>query len=127
MHYLDSSAIAKLIIVENESIALRNFLDGQLVTSALAKIEIFRACNNYDRSLLPQAAQVFEYFTFLDIDEKVIRLSQRLVEIPYLKSLDSIHLATAKGLSNLIDKVVTYDKQMIRAATELELPIATPI
>ncbi len=127
MHYLDSSAIAKLIIVEKESAALKKYLSGQLVTSSLAKIEIYKACNQYDKTLLHQVEEVFKFFLFFNIDDKVIRASQKLVEISYLRSLDSIHLATATIIVGMIDQVVTYDKQMIRAAKELNLPVITPV
>lgn len=127
MHYLDSSAIAKLIIVEKESAALKKFLSGQLVTSSLAKIEIYKACNQYDKTLLPQVEEVFKFFLFLNIDDKVIKVSQKLVELSYLRSLDSIHLATATIVIGMIDQVVTYDKQMIKAAKELDLPVITPV
>ena len=65
--------------------------------------------------------------SFFEINKKVIERTKKLVEIPYLKSLDSIHLSTALGIAELIDGVVTYDKQMIKAAKELELSVVSPV
>jgi predicted nucleic acid-binding protein len=64
--------------------------------------------------------------TFFDINQGVISQAKDLVDIPYLKSLDSIHIATVKGIQNYIKSVITYDKQMIRALQDLELPTASP-
>lgn len=126
MLYLDSSAITKLIRFEAESTALRKFLKKELITSNLSKIEIYRACINYDKTLLVQADKVFNSFIFVDIDDRVINDSKKLVEIPFLRSLDAIHLATARGLIAFIDSVVTYDKKMLQAAAVLKLPTASP-
>jgi len=41
-----------------------------------------------------------------------------------LRSLDAIHLATARQLGTDLGVVVTYDQRLTRAALELGLPVA---
>ncbi|MFM1864887.1 MAG: hypothetical protein RL677_667, partial [Actinomycetota bacterium] len=96
-------------------------------SSDLTKIEIYRVCARLDEKSIEVANRVFEFMSFFEINKKVIERTKKLVEIPYLKSLYSIHLSTALGIAELIDGVVTYDKQMIRAAKELELSVVSPV
>jgi predicted nucleic acid-binding protein len=126
LYYLDSSAVVKLIFIESESTALRRFLKGDLVSSDLTKIEVYRVCARLDKSSIKVADQVIKRITFFDINQGVISQARNLVDIPYLKSLDSIHIATVKGIQNYIKSVITYDKQMIRALQDLKLPTASP-
>jgi predicted nucleic acid-binding protein len=43
-----------------------------------------------------------------------------------LRSLDAIHLATARILSGDLDAVVSYDDRLLKAAQDAGLPIASP-
>ena len=127
LYYLDSSAVVKLVFEEKESDSLRAFLKQNLVSSDLTKIEVYRVCARLDKKSIEVANKVFECMSFFEINKKVIERTKKLVEIPYLKSLDSIHVSTALGIAELIDGFVTYDKQMIRAAKELELSVVSPV
>jgi predicted nucleic acid-binding protein len=45
---------------------------------------------------------------------------------PVLRSLDAIHLATARLVGDDLDHLITYDKRMIAAAVAVGMPVATP-
>jgi predicted nucleic acid-binding protein len=125
--YLDSSAIVKLAIRENESVALRRYLRRRrpLISSSLARTEVMRA-------LLPggdvAVAAGRKVLTRLDL----IRISTRILDeaavlLPAdLRSLDAIHLATARRLAHDLGAVVTYDERMAEAAMHLGHRVATP-
>jgi hypothetical protein len=44
-----------------------------------------------------------------------------------LRSLDAIHVATAKLTGEALDQVITYDKRMAAAATAVGVPTVSPL
>jgi uncharacterized protein len=125
--YLDSSAIVKLAVREDESLALRRYLRRRrpLVSSSLARTEVLRA-------LLPAGDDVVgvgrKVLTGLDL----IRISTGVLDdaallLPAdLRSLDAIHLATARRLGQDLGAIVTYDERMADAATHLGHRVVVP-
>jgi predicted nucleic acid-binding protein len=49
-----------------------------------------------------------------------------LLEQPFLRTLDAIHLATAAGIRASLSAFVTYDKRLAAAAEDAGLPVASP-
>jgi uncharacterized protein len=125
--YLDSSAIVKLALREAESDALQRHLRRRrpLVSSALARVEVLRALLAEGDAALTRGRTVLR-----SID--LVRMSDRLLEVaaglapPGLRTLDAIHLATARRLGRDLGHVVTYDERMLDAARELRLRTASP-
>jgi uncharacterized protein len=125
--YLDSSAIVKLAVRENESVALRRYLRRRrpLVSSSLARTEVVRA-------LLPggndAVAAGWKVLTRLDL----VRISMGVLDeaavlLPAdLRSLDAVHLATARRLGQDLGVIVTYDEQIAEAATHLGHRVVAP-
>jgi predicted nucleic acid-binding protein len=125
--YLDSSAIVKLAVSEPESSALRRYLSRRktLVTSALARTEVSRA-------LLPQGAdavlrgdEVLRRMHLLRVNDRVLSEAGRM-EPAELRSLDAIHMATAKQFGTELKRVVTYDARMADAARALGWRVSSP-
>jgi uncharacterized protein len=50
-----------------------------------------------------------------------------LVDPPALRSLDSVHLATAVAIREAIGCFITYDKELANAARAINLPVAAPV
>ncbi len=125
--YLDTSALVKFVQVEPETKALRSYLHDHpddAVTSDLATVELMRAVAGSDRAS-ENGRRVLEATARIpltrDILDDAIELSPKI-----LRTLDAIHLATALLVPDLT-AVVTYDRRMIAAATEvLGLSIASP-
>ena len=125
--YLDSSALVKLAVREPESTALRTYLRKRRpwVSSALARTEVRRA-------LLPFGDQVLEAGAGVLARCDLVRISNRAldgagaVRPVEVRSLDAIHLATARLLGDDLGVIVTYDERMIVAATSLDLRVAHP-
>lgn len=80
--------------------------------------------------VVPEAAQsaqrTLAKFDFINISESVVRIAESFLGLPSLKSLDSIHVASALSVSNEIDGIISYDKKMISNATSLGLLVHTP-
>ena len=61
----------------------------------------------------------------LDVNEAILNAAGALLPAD-LRSLDAIHLATARQLGNELGQVITYDGRMASAARLLRLKVATP-
>jgi len=128
--YMDSSALIKRVIVEQESTDLVDFLDAHyqqadlLASSSLAWVEVSRAV--LARAHAPTAAGDLIDGAMSGIDERpmtaeVVSVARR---IEPLRSLDAIHLATAVLID--ADLVVTYDDRLADACRRNSLAVASP-
>lgn len=128
--YLDSSALVKLVKRETESSALRRFLrrhrlDGR-VTSALARVEVVRAVSAGGPVAVAharrQVARVDQVLLGRDLLDDAATISPGSV----LRSLDAIHLASARLIGADLRAIVTYDQRMKDAAVEIGLVVEAP-
>jgi predicted nucleic acid-binding protein len=125
--YLDSSALVKLVVREPETDALRAYLrsaDPVRVSSALARTEVVRAVAPYGaveaaRRLLGSLHDVVVTRALLD---EAGDLAAELA----LRSLDAVHLATARSIADHLDVVITYDRRMLAGAQALGLRALAP-
>ncbi len=125
--YLDSSAIVKLVVREAESTPLRKFLRRHpiRVSSALARVEVLRAVRLHGEAAIAHARAVLGRIVLIGIGDEVLDRAASLDGV-VLRSLDAIHLATALGLDDELDLVLTYDDRMLKAAVAAGLRTATP-
>lgn len=125
--YLDSSAIVKLVVREEESSALRTFLRrrGPYVSSSLARTEVLRAMLPLGAPAWKRAEDVLMRIELIRIGPKILS-DAGMLQPDDLRSLDAIHLATALLLGRSLRTVVIYDVRMARAARALGLPVAAP-
>jgi predicted nucleic acid-binding protein len=125
--YVDSSAIVKLVVRERESAALSRFLRTRrpLVSSALSRVEVERACLALGDAVRARVRDVLARFELVRINERVIATAGAM--LPHeLRSLDAIHLATAALFDASLQRVVTYDARMAAAAQACGFRVATP-
>lgn len=130
MIYLDTAALVKLIRREPESDALADWLDarpGMLwVSSALIEVELPRALRRTEPGLLGDVPATVARVARYDIDP-VVRAAAAAYPDPDLRSLDAIHLATARGVfGHRLAAFVTYDRRLLAAAAASGLPIESP-
>lgn len=125
--YLDTSAAVKLLVEEDESSALAQWLAGRTesVSSALLRTEIVRTIRRRLPERLERARRIATRVTLVAIDDEILNRAGDL-EPRAMRSLDAIHLATALRLADDLDALVTYDRRMIEAARALGLPVASP-
>ncbi len=127
VHYLDTSALTKLVVAEAESTALRAWLsaDREPVACDLARTELLRAVRRSAPDRLLQARAVLDSLTLIEVTTAIFEQAGRL-DPPALRSLDSLHLAAALDLGDDLDTVVTYDDRLAQAARLNGIPITAP-
>lgn len=125
--YLDSSAFVKLLVPERETSALRRTLKmfDHLVSSAVLKVEVVRAVRLVDPSRAQEAAEATRSLRLIAADDQLIDSAMRL-DPPTMRTLDSIHVASALCLGDDLAALITYDARMSEAAKVLGLPVQAP-
>jgi hypothetical protein len=126
--YLDSSAIVKLIVKEQESTALRRYLRGRqvLVSSALARTEVYRAVLELGVPAMQRADDVLNRIELVRLNNAVLNAAG-VMKPDELRSLDAIHLATAVLFETTLSDLVTYDARMAVAAQARGWAVAAPV
>jgi predicted nucleic acid-binding protein len=128
--YLDSSALVKLVQRERESAALRRFLrrhqDDGRVTSALARVEVVRAVASGGPAAIAHARRQLARLDHVNLDGPLLDAAATLAPNAVLRSLDAIHLASARAVGAELRSVVTYDERLSTAATALGLAAEAP-
>ena len=125
--YLDSSAIVKLVIAEPQSSALRRFVRRRrpLISSALARTEVLRAVLGEGEQGIARARDVLARLDLVRVSDRLLEAAGTLLSAE-LRSLDAIHLATARQLGSDLGHLVTYDERMLRVARLLDLSPMAP-
>ena len=126
--YLDSSALVKLMVREEETAALEADLAGRhgLVTSRLAEVECRRAAERAgNRRLLQRVTDVFDAIYLLDLTAPVLEHAAGL-RPSSVRSLDAIHIAAAISVGDGELELITYDDRMAEAARANGLRVAQP-
>lgn len=127
-HYLDTSALVKLVVAESETEALLAWLDtteSDLVSSDLARTELMRAVRRAAPDLLVRARQVLDSVTLIDVTTQIFEEAAR-IDPPALRTLDAIHLAVALDLGDDLETVVTYDDRLREAAAVNGIIVRAP-
>lgn len=127
VHYLDSSAIVKLVVQEPESQALRAYLRRRrpMVSSALARAEVTRAVLPLGPSAVKRSRDVLQSIDLIRVNNRVLATAGTL-EPPELRTLDAIHLATAVLLGDSMARLVCYDDRLAHAAEALGWKVDSP-
>jgi len=125
--YIDSSAIVKLVVAEPESKALRRYLSRRrpLVSSALARTEVARALLPSGSEAVARGHEALRRVQLLRVNDRVLTDAGRM-EPTELRSLDAIHLASARQLGASVRQIVTYDERMAEAAKAIGWSVASP-
>ena len=128
MILLDTSALAKLLVEETESPALRSTLadesaEGQVFAiSRVALIELRRFGIRLDLPI-ENVEAVLRPFRVLRLSEAMMQLAARLPH-PHLGTLDALHVATA--LAAEASGLLTYDARQGEAAEDEGLIVIRP-
>ena len=108
--YLDSSALAKLVVPEPETGTLGRYLAGydRHVSSALAITELGRAVARRSTGDVGRALEVLDRLVLVDVRRVILERAAGLAPAT-MRSLDAIHVASAIEIRDSIDAFVTYD------------------
>ena len=127
-HYIDTSALVKLIVQEPETLALQAWLaaeDRQPVSCDLTRTELMRTVRRAAPELAPDARRALDTVTLTQVTTAVFEQAGRLEPVS-LRSLDAVHLAAALDLGDDLDGLVTYDSQLARAAAAAGVAVIAP-
>lgn len=127
-HYMDTSALAKLVVAEPETTELRAWLAAasrQPVTSDLTRTELMRAVRRAAPDRATLARQVLNSVTLLQLPSSLFDAAGRL-EPADLRSLDALHLASALDLGDDLHGLVTYDTRLANAASRAGIAVINP-
>ncbi len=129
MIYLESSALVKLALTEPESAALARWLaeraDQPLVSSALHRAEVARAVWRAEPGALPRSYRVMKRIARVALTADVLDDSATL-QPQDLVAAQAIHLASALVLKQDLIAFVSYDQELLAAARNAGLPVASP-
>ncbi|MFI5839495.1 type II toxin-antitoxin system VapC family toxin [Catenuloplanes sp. NPDC051500] len=129
LFYIDTSAALKLLAEESHSRAFARFYDenpgASWVSSALLRIEVIRAVSRALPSALPEARALLPAFNYVSIDDEVVDAAMNEPD-RMLRSLDAIHLATARVLGPDLTGFATYDDRRAAAAREAGMTVVDP-
>jgi len=126
LSYLDTSAIVKLFKAEPETAALKKYLDAGLITSSISRIEVKRVIDRNPAIYSKAALAVLDNFQFITADSSIFAIAESLSGLPFLRSLDAIHLASAIYAKPIIAEFITYDDQLAAAAMSLGFNVTAP-
>lgn len=127
--YLDSSALVKLVLPEEESAALVSTLTHfrQAASSALSRVEVHRAVRQISAQprALQRAREVLAGIYLIPIDDLILSMAADLKPAA-LRSLDALHLATALRLGSELTAMIVYDSRLAEAARQTGLEVLAP-
>lgn len=129
MIYLDSSALMKLVRLEEESAALGEWLSERpeqpVVSSELGRVEVLRAARRVGGRALTEAHAVVADVDLVPLDRAVQDLASEIGHsLP--RTFEAVHLATAVLLSDELTAFIAYDHRLANAAEAAGLTVATP-
>jgi predicted nucleic acid-binding protein len=129
LYYADTSAVIKLLAEESHSVAFAAFYDShadaEWVSSALLRIEVTRAVARAAPALLPDARDLLSAFSYIAIDDEIVEAAMNEPDRA-LRTLDAIHLATARILGPELDGLVSYGTRLAIAASDAGLVALSP-
>src|SRR5277367_4373126 len=111
--YLDTSALVKLVVAEDESQSLQSFLgaraDDSLFSAALARTELIRAVAPNGAQAIADARDLLNRLDTVMLTRQLLDDAGTLLPLR-LRSLDAIHLAAAQRAGDSLRVVITYDR-----------------
>ena len=126
--YLDSSALVKLVVAEEETPALWRWLktdDRRPVTCDLGTTELRRAVERGAPDRIAMARLVLDTVTVVALARNTFLWAAQL-DPPEMRSLDALHLAVALDLGDSLDGIVAYDVRLAAAADRHGIPVVAP-
>ncbi len=127
MIYLDTSALAKLIVRETETVALSQWLQqrtAQLwVTSMVGRVELVRVAQRI--AAANGAHLLLAGLDTIPLVEHVADIAQTTGSLT-LRTLDAIHLASALAVGDELSAFCCYDRRLLEAAGDAGLPVHAP-
>jgi uncharacterized protein len=127
-HYIDTSALVKLVVAENETAALQTWFaeaDRDPVSCDLARAELIRAVRRSAPDRVVRAREVLDSVTLIETTTAIFE-DAGLLDPMILRTLDAVHIAAALVLGDDLEAMVTYDDRMAEAARANGIAVVAP-
>ena len=128
MYYLDTSAAVKLVVAEEETTALRRWMEkrsAQIVSSDLLRTELLRSIRRKAPGSMRLARDLLDSVVLVRLPTAAYETAG-LLEPVGLRSLDALHLAGAMTLGDEIRGMITYDHCLADAARSHGIEVLAP-
>lgn len=129
MIYLDASALIKLVVAQPESAAMTDYLrahpDDGWFTCALTRIDLLRAAAAVHTDAIEHAHHILDVLDTVAITDRLIHAATSL-DPPPPRTADALHIAAALTAGPRLQTLITYDTQLVHAATAHTIATATP-
>lgn len=97
-----------------------------LIASRISRIEVTRTIIRYEPDLLDATYDVLADIQMVPVEDAIITIAENLPQFIDLRSLDSLHIASALSIKNVLKGVITYDKEMVKASVALGFKTLSP-
>lgn len=127
-HYMDTSALVKLVVSEPESEALRTWIretEPLLVSSDLTRTELLRVTRRASPENVLAARCVLSALHLMTLSTSTFEAAGQL-DPTILRTPDAVHLAAALELGDDLSGVVTYDERLAESARHHGIPVLAP-
>jgi uncharacterized protein len=125
--YVDTSAIARMLLDEPDKPIVEQHLEGfeQRVASRLLQVELRRVGTR--AGVLDRADRLLGAISLISLDEEIL-MAAETVTPSSVATLDAIHLVTALRLHEHgeLDAVMTYDRQLATGARAHGIAVISP-
>ena len=123
--YVDTSALGALLVEQPETGTLVEWLDNsraRLVSSDLLETELRRMAAREGRDQ-SRVSRLLDGVSLAALDRATYR-SAGLLPMPYLRTLDALHLEAAIRLD--VDAILTYDRRLAESAESIGIDVVAP-
>lgn len=127
-HYIDTSALVKLVVEEAETESLQAWIETDrptLVSCDLARAELMRAVRRAAPERTIQARAVLDSIILIAVDTATFEAAGRL-DPAIVRTLDAIHVAAALELGDDLAGIVAYDGRLADAAQANGITVVSP-
>jgi predicted nucleic acid-binding protein len=125
--YVDTSALGRVLLGESDKPAIKYRLDSfdQVVSSRLLRVELHRL--GLRRNLLDAVDPLLDAVALIPLNESILAAAETAPSST-VATLDAIHLVTAIRLAgeDMLDAIMTYDKDLAAGAQEHGLTVLSP-
>ena len=97
-----------------------------MVTSTLTRVEVKRAVSRINSTNLKVATEVLAQLQYTDLDSQTLNLAEAFSPDVTLRTLDAVHVASVLRISDAVEGIITYDKQMIANAERMGIKVLSP-
>lgn len=126
--YIDTSALAKLVVAEAESEPLKDWVEREqrdLIACDLVRTELQRAVRRVAPDRATRSRAVLDSITLTAVTPAIFEEAGRL-DPATLRSLDAIHLASALDLGDDLEGLITYDDRLAAASEANGVAVVAP-